>query len=64
VPRLVNTVPYHVVPAKAGIHAQHDQNSTSGMDPHLRGDDNKVPNLQDEALVAVMAHSISAQRLI
>ena len=53
-PRLVNTIPYHVVPAKAEIHALHDQNSTSGMDPHPRGDDNKVPNLQDEAVVSLI----------
>jgi len=51
VPRLVNTIPYHVVPAKAGIHAQHNQHSTLGMDSHLSGDDNKVPNLQDEVKI-------------
>jgi len=46
----VNTIPYPVVPAKAGIHAQHNQNTTSGMDPHRRGDDNNVPKLQNRPL--------------
>jgi len=26
-----------------------NQDTTSGMDPHLRGDDNKVPKLEDKA---------------
>ena len=51
VSRPANTIPYPVVPAKAGIHVQLDQNTTTGMDPHFRGDDTKVPTLQDEALV-------------
>ena len=46
----VNTIPYHVVPAQAGIHAQHDQNATSRIDPRLRGDDNNSTYLQDDAL--------------
>ena len=46
----VNTIPYHVVPAQAGIHAQHVQNATSRIDPRLRGDDNNSTYLQDEAL--------------
>ena len=39
----VNANHYHVVPSSFNhtIHAQHDYNTTSGMDPHLRGDDNK-----------------------
>ena len=51
VPRPANTIPYPALPAKAWIHAQHDQYSTSGMDPHLSGEGNNVPKLQDQALV-------------
>jgi tetratricopeptide (TPR) repeat protein len=36
----VNTNPYHAVPAKPGSNAQSDQNSPSGMNPRLRGNDN------------------------
>ncbi len=50
----VNTIPYHVVPAQAGIHAQHDQNATSRIDPRLRGDDNNSTYLQDDALEAML----------
>ena len=36
--------------AQAGIHAKHDQNATSRIDPRLRGDDNNSTYLQDDAL--------------
>ena len=49
---LVNTHPYHVVLAKAGMHAQHGTNTISGMDPHLRGDDNNGQKLEDAAVVS------------
>ncbi len=54
----VNTIPYHVVPAQAGIHAQHDQNATSGIDPRLRGDDNNSTYLQDDALDHLIASCV------
>ncbi len=45
----VNTNPYHAAPAQTATHDQHDKNTTSGMDPHLRGDDIYSTHLQNEA---------------
>ena len=50
-----------VVPAKVGVHAQHDHNATLEMDPRLRGDDNKARvtfQLQPEATLALPPLSV------
>jgi chorismate--pyruvate lyase len=49
----------HVVPAQAGIHAQHDHYTSSKMDPRLHGDDNKASFFLVEILLPGLMRYLS-----